>query len=826
MSVTNINGEAWTDMTKWNGEAVGDITAINGATAAAGFSYNNVITNSCMFESDSTTYLSRGTIGGGTVNEEGVISVWFKQTQIGTNNRELYTQYTNANNNIYLVVLSTGAIEFRDHAGGSTLCQLTTSGLLRDCSGWYHVCLIVDTTQATAADRQKLYVNGTLVTAFSTNNQYSLNDTGRWGADDTTYVGCWTGPTNYFDGYISHMTVIHAESGWAITDFGQFAGASDSVWIPKQPTVSGFSNNHSFHLDFETNSNFGNDVSNNANDFTDNNFGTDHQVIDNPENNFCTLDWNTKTSGLDLMREGGTWIYETALANYGALGTFLLKSGKWYWEIEVSGNTNPYWCTTGVVAAGEVSGDFKVADATLNRAGCAIFGMTFGTTSYYVGANGGALNDDTNLAAPAKGDIMQVAFDADTGKFWAGVNGTWGNFGGGVGDPANDSNPARTITNVGLYACVPFVTLTDQSDWTSAQVAFGADQNLTQTTFDYTPPTGFNSLCTDNLTAPTIIQPEDHFNTVTWNGNVSATQAITGVGFQPDIVWIKNRDTDDPNLVFDSTRGATKYWDTDATTGEVTDADTLESFDADGFTVGDDVKVNTNGEKYVAWCWKVSATAGIDIVTYTGTGAAHAENHSLGVVPEFMILYNLDSGHNPLIYHAYFDSKNEPETHYNLLSLVNAEIDATNIWNDTAPTTTQFTVGTHDAVTELDQNFIVYLFASVPGFSKVFMYDGNGSTDGPYIYCGFRPAMILSKNCESGSGNWRIADNRRGDVVGFNFIDYDSYPSLTSAESTAGGDVDFLANGFKIRDTASNANDNQHFGIAFAEQPFKYSNAR
>jgi hypothetical protein len=815
MSVTNINGEAWTDMTKWNGEAVGDITAINGATAAAGFSYNNVITNSCMFDTASTTYLSRGTIGGGTVNEEGVISVWFKQTKIGTNNRELYTQYTNASNNIYLVVLSTGAVEFRDHAGGSTLCQLTTSGLLRDCSGWYHVCLIVDTTQATAADRQKLYVNGTLVTDFSTNTQYSLNDTGRWGADDTTYVGCWTGPTNYFDGYISHMTVIHAESGWAITDFGQFAGANDSVWIPKQPTVSGFSNNHSFHLDFETNTNFGNDVSNNANDFTDNNFGTDHQVLDNPENNYCTLDINATRSNITTFTEGGLRAGDAAAAYHTSMGTFLMKTGKWYFEWDSGADTDVAYF--GIVAAGEHCGDNILADQSISsllHGYCLEHYTGAGNVEVYNNSSGTA----TDLASPTGNEVLKCAVDADAGKIWFGRDGVWADVGSaGTGNPAAGTYPSYSGLDFDAYDFVPAISVRAHSVGLF---------NFGQRTFAQTPPTGFNSLCTDNLTAPTIIKPEGHFNTVTWNGNVSATQAITGVGFQPDIVWIKNRDQADPNMVFDSTRGATKYWDTDATTGEVTDADTLESFDADGFTVGDDVKVNTNGEKYVAWCWKVSATAGIDIVTYTGTGAAHAENHSLGVVPEFMILYNLDSGHNPLIYHAYFDSKNQPETHYNLLSLVNAEIDATNIWNDTAPTTTQFTVGTHDAVTELDQNFIVYLFASVPGFSKVFMYDGNGNANGPYIYCGFRPAMILSKNCESGSGNWRIADNRRGDVVGFNFIDYDSYPSLTSAESTAGGDVDFLANGFKIRDTSSNANDNQHFGIAFAEQPFKYSNAR
>jgi hypothetical protein len=831
MSVTNINGEAWADMTKWNGEAVGDITAINGATAEAGFSYNNVITYSCMFEAASSTYLSLGTSDGADNATKGSLSVWFKRSKVGASQTIISGDLESGDSADYCMIKlgASDDLQFYMNVSSVAVCRQYSNAKFRDCSGWYHLVFIWDSTSGVgAAARQPvMYINGknvetelggwgteTVNIAQNTHIRWCHND-----ANSITAIGRdVVGSDDYYCGYMSYFEWV---DGLALTatSFGQFANANDNVWIPKDGTTG-------FKLTFADNTSFGDDTSGGTNDFTDNNFGTDHQVIDNPENNFCILDWNTQTSGLDLMREGGTWIYETALANYGALGTFLLKSGKWYWEVEVSGNTNPYWCTIGVVAAGEVSGDFKVADATLNRAGCAIFGMTYGTTSYYVGANGGALNDDTNLAAPAKGDIMMVAFDADSGKFWAGVNGTWGNFGGGVGDPANDSNPARTITNVGLYACVPFVTLTDQSDWTSAQAAFGADQNLTQTTFDYTPPTGFNSLCTDNLTAPTIIQSEGHFNTVTWNGNVSATQAITGVGFQPDIVWIKNRDQDDPNLVFDSTRGATKYWDSDSNLGETTDADTLESFDADGFTVGDDVKVNTNGEKYVAWCWKVSATAGIDIVTYTGTGAAHAENHNLGVVPEFMILYNLDSGHNPLIYHAYFDSKNEPETHYNLLSLVNAEIDATNIWNDTAPTTTQFTVGTHDAVTELDQNFIVYLFASVPGFSKVFMYDGNGSADGPYIYCGFRPAMILSKNCESGSGNWRIADNRRGDVVGFNFIDYDSYPSLTSAESTAGGDVDFLANGFKIRDTASNANDNQHFGIAFAEQPFKYSNAR
>ena len=329
-----------------------------------------------------------------------------------------------------------------------------------------------------------------------------------------------------------------------------------------------------------------------------------------------------------------------------------------------------------------------------------------------------------------------------------------------------------------------------------------------------------------------IDNPELYFQAKIYTGDGS-TPSITLDGdtdMQPDMVWIKNRDQTDSHCLFDSVRTATEVLHSDATTAETTDADTLTSFDSDGFALGADVKVNTDTEAYVAWCWKESATAGFDIVSYTGTGSAKTEAHSLSAVPHVMIVRNRPSNDGSWqVYHQ--KNTAAPETDVLQLQLSNPTEDSAIYWNDTAPTSSVFSVGTHLTVNEDGSAMIAWLFSEKQGFSKFGSYTGNGSTDGAFIYTGFKPSFVMTKgNIDSGL-NWFMADNKRHSVApasggtNYNPIDRQLYANLTNADDT-NADIDFLSNGFKWLRGGGDINHSgrNYVYMAFAEAPFVNSN--
>jgi hypothetical protein len=281
------------------------------------------------------------------------------------------------------------------------------------------------------------------------------------------------------------------------------------------------------------------------------------------------------------------------------------------------------------------------------------------------------------------------------------------------------------------------------------------------------------------------------------------------------------------NLV-DSVRGVTKEINCTSSSIQSTVAEGLKSFDADGFTLGDDDTYNTNGENYVAWCFKKGAQYGFDIQTYVGTDIPHAEDHDLGVTPKLIICKNLgdvnSQDRNWIVFHYAARNKNDPETDYGELDTSQIWTDEVVLWNDVAPTSTQFTVGTSHSTNQADDTHIAYLFADIAGYSKVFHYEGNGSASGPYINCGFRPRWILFKNSDNDDYDWKVIDSLRDPI---NPLGNVLQPSIADAEIVSAR-IDFCANGFKLIAStgAYNNNGNTLVGVAFAEQPFKYANAR
>ena len=314
----------------------------------------------------------------------------------------------------------------------------------------------------------------------------------------------------------------------------------------------------------------------------------------------------------------------------------------------------------------------------------------------------------------------------------------------------------------------------------------------------------------------TIDNPELYFQVKLYTGDGS-TPSITLDGdedMQPDLVWIKNRDATDAHCLFDAVRGATEVLHADAITAEATDADTLTSFDSDGFALGADVKVNTNTEKYVAWCWKESATAGIDIASYTGNGTADT-TITTGFQPEYTVIKCRDQGRHWRNYHH----KNSPPTSVNFDTYHNQTVADTL----TSFTATGFVLGADDiaawGVNESPDTYVAYSFKSIQGFSKFGSFESNGNADNVFCYLGFRPALVMTKSIDSTS-SWQMFDNKR---EGYN-VDNDALVAEATTAEVTTDYIDLLSNGFKVRTASDPGVAETYIYAAFAEAPFVNSN--
>ena len=318
----------------------------------------------------------------------------------------------------------------------------------------------------------------------------------------------------------------------------------------------------------------------------------------------------------------------------------------------------------------------------------------------------------------------------------------------------------------------------------------------------------------------TIDDPGAYFNTVLWTGNATTSTAITGVGFQPDMTWIKERSQTRSHVLFDVVRGATVQLNPNDSASDATVAESLQSFDADGFTVGDATSVNESGETYVGWNWKKTADAGFDIVSYTGNDTARTIAHSLSAVPKVIMPKSRSDAYEWRLYHA--GNTSAPETDFIVLNENYATTDQANAWNDTAPTSSVFSLGTGETPNNDGTTYITYLWAEKQGYSKFSSFVGNGADDGIFCFTGHRPAMVLLKGTAD-NREWIIFNNKTNT---FNPIDSNLYPNGSSAENTGTDRIDFLSNGFKLRDGAANYNNSgdTYIYMSFAEAPFVNSN--
>ena len=337
-------------------------------------------------------------------------------------------------------------------------------------------------------------------------------------------------------------------------------------------------------------------------------------------------------------------------------------------------------------------------------------------------------------------------------------------------------------------------------------------------------------------------QPSDHYSTKLYTGTGSSN-AITSVGFQPDFTWIKARTGSKSHRLFDSPRGVTNWIASDNGGPENTTAESLKSFDSDGFTLGTYDHVNDNTVTFASWNWKAgtttgiagspsitptsysfNATSGFSIIKYTGNGVSGATlPHGLGVAPQLIIIKNRDATMDWVSYH-------EPlgNTKYMVLNTTGAAATSTTRWNDTTPGATLFTIGDTDKLNSNTVDYIAYVWAPIRGYSKFGSITGNGNADGPFIYTGFRPAFVMTKSIQdAGDNNWHMMDDKRN---GFNDQNWLIQADLAIAEETGASYewVNLLSNGFKIitSNGSINSSSQSYLYMAFAEFPLVSSNSK
>lgn len=792
----------------------------------------NPISKSLRFNSADTAYLNR-TPATATNRRTWTWSGWFKRAKLTSDQiifqaGDTYIRFGNGSADTLWLNLR----------GAATNYFFTTSQVFRDVSSWYHLTLAVDTTQATNTNRVKLYVNGNQVTNFSTSDYPPQNTDTAVNSAVAHNIGYYGGFGAAFDGY---MTEINFIDGQALTpsDFG-LTNPQTGQWIPKKYT--GTYGTNGFYLNFKdatSTTTLGYDYSGNANNWTTNNFSVtagagNDSLTDVPtpwvaynttgdvggviRGNYCTMNPLTVPT-LPTISNGNLDVAATSGVRI-AQGTFWFpSSGKWYYE-----------CTFNNASSGAngmfigITSPTRGPNVTRSTAGAYFF---YASSSGLLNSNGTDIV--TGLSAISANEVFKVAVDIDNSKVWIGRGSSWYNSSGGTtGDPAAGANPTFSISANGL---------TPMSGFDASSVSLS--MNFGQRPFAYTPPTGFRSLCTTNLPATAIgfgltNQGDDYFNVALYTGNGS-TNNITGVGFQPDFVWLKDRTTAFNNYLYDAVRGTTKALQSNSTNAEETRTG-LTAFGSDGFTLGSQGGDNQSGDSFVAWNWKaggtgvtntagsitstVSAntTAGFSIVTYTGNGTNGATvGHGLGVAPSLIFIKNRGAVASWLVYSASIGASN-----FLVLNTTDASAASALPFNNTAPTSSVFSLGTSGGTNTNTGTYVAYCFAAVAGYSAFGSYTGNGSADGPFVYLGFRPRWLLIKSASVSPTDWLIYDTSRNT---YNVMNSFLQPNTSSAEGTYAL-PDALSNGFKIRNTGANGSGETVIYAAFAEYPFQFANAR
>ena len=582
--------------------------------------------------------------------------------------------------------------------------------------------------------------------------------------------------------------------------------------------------------------------------------------------------WNHHVTGTrSNLLDGNLTLDATSTDLAGSNTTIGITTGKWYWEMYITkgaGGGGGY-IYVGLSPGYEGGGEYYQGYAHLN-------GMVGSTIRW---ENNGDLSDDsssddpdrwgtitlnsTGMSTYADGDILQVALDYDNKKVWFGKNGTFIN----SGNPATGTNQQASWDGT-----VPIIYPTGQPYATGNDITINAGQDPTfagrkstgsanaadsnsRGSFYYTPPTNYLALCSGNLPASTDIDPAEtsddipskQFNVVNYTGTGS-TRSVTGFGFKPDMVWIKNKASpgDQAPRIVDSSRGVSKAMIPSDGQAENTETTAIQTFDNDGFTIGSALGgYNTNTGTYVAWGWKANGgttststagtttstvqantKAGFSIIQYAGNSTAGSTiGHGLTAAPDFVLFKALSGTESWAVYHTILGG-----TQFLNLDSTAAATSNSNRFNNTDPSATVITLGTVGNTNETGKNYICYAWHNVEGYSKFSTYNGNGNASGSFVYTGFRPRLVFIKK-SSATGHWTVHDTARGGETGTvpltnplrKVVDWDAdYAEY----GTGTRDIEVYSNGFKVRtsDAEINGSEVKYVYGAWGDVPFKYGN--
>ena len=806
-------------------------------TGGASF-YDYEIDNSARMTSDNSSYLQRTPSVSGN-RDTWTFSCWIKRTELNGGGERIFgagddlVNPGNHNNTITLY-FNDHNLRFRQESGGSANMDLRSYAVYRDTSAWYHIVAVYDSTNATAGDRARMYVNGERITALSINDPDpgSGTDSNCMRAGHIMRIGRST------SGYHNHnLAEVHWVDGSALepTSFGE---TKSGVWIPKE--YSGSHGTNGVYLKFANSAAFGTDSSGNGNTFSTGGLTTHDQLPDSPTNNFNTFS--------DVIRQNSGSLSEGALksssvvggsSNYGPMSCYNVKSGKWYFEFRITGGT----------AKDIYAGAFYARTDNSIRFGKDMT-VVYDGLIYVDGSV-----DQSGLANPATNDVFGFAVDVDNSTCQVYRNGsTYGtqtSFSGssyvdngfmGMGHyHGSSSSNSTAIVNYG-----------QDSTFAGATTAGGNSDSNGYGDFKYAPPSGFLAMCSQNLPEPTFSPaddslPSDHFNTVLWTGTGSG-QSITGLGFQPDWLWFKQRNGTSDHALMDSVRGVNLGLRTNSTGSELSSgaSNDLVSFDSDGFTTGTPQNfgsLGSSGFTINTWGWKggngtvtnndgsvtttVSANpdAGVSIVGYSGSGTTSTFGHGLGTPVDCMIIKRRNGSTNWIFKHK--DLANGTTSGYMQFDTTTGRLDDPNA-GLTGTNDTTFTISnSYGTQNTSGGTYVAYCFAGREGFSRFGKYVANNNSDGPFVYLGFKPAFLIIRSTAS-ARDWLLYDNKLhtyNNAHGPFQPNTSGTPYSTSPNGTYTL-VDFLANGFKLRVGSPNMNwDSATFVyMAFAEQPFKYAN--
>ena len=788
-----------------------------------------VIQKSLRFRSGSSTYLDRTPSSAGN-RKTWTFSAWIKRGTLGSEQR-IFGGNANASH-IYFASNDELTWDLANDGSSSSQGNLNTEAKFRDTTNWLHLVCALDTDNSTANNRMRMYINGTELTDFGTRTNPSSGYATNAINDTTSHtIGRRTSGQGSdgmkLDGYMAEINFV---DGQALgPEYFGFTDSQTGVWMPKR--YEGAYGTNGFRLDFLDNSStaaLGIDKSPNGNDYTVNNHSvsaslTNDSMPDTPTNNFCVLNHLNKTTSF-TGKDGGLTFDQTS-NDQAITGTFFVTSGKWYWEFYKNSGHNP---EIGIATVGE---------NTLNNRST---GFIDGRLAFI--SNGGNLRTGSSSTASITGSSsgqtgagwLRIACDMDNKKIWfSDLSGNYFN----SGNPATGANPAYDFSSHATAdGWAPYICLTTASD-ANGYPNFGQfDLN----SFSSNIPAGFKTLTSKNLrdhllTSSQAINPSEHFAAITYTGAQSSTN-ITGLLFEPDLIWCKSRTQLYNHYIFDRLRGFGNNLIPNSNAAEGSDATSISNTHTSGFFIGAATGISDTYQapnNYVAWCWKaggaavtnndgnttsqvsVNREAGFSIITYAGSGQPRTIGHGLGKKPAWVMTKSRDDTDDWMVWHKNIHTSNIGN--YSMpLNSGSSRDNASKYWYDQEPTSTVFYRGDYSS----GDDMVAYCWAEIPGYSKFGTYTGNLNVDGPFINLGFRPAWVMTARVDSGD-NWIIKDSARNT---FNDVYFNFAANSNAVEFGSTGNnqtFDFVSNGFKIRgqDSGVSSNGNPFVYFAFAEQP-------